>query len=167
MPFTIHATKKLLDRMGRKAEPAVLSSTALGGWYANLVPWRRPLVLLVNETTLLPVLMPLAPAATLTARFPEALAEVLRMHGTDERFVAAEVQEMDEAHLAKTVNRSVTGILVDFIGLMEHRRASGDELDLLETARRLGHTPCSPLYKSHTFPDRALKALVDERFGMV
>jgi hypothetical protein len=42
----------------------------MGGWYATLLPWRPQMVLLVNEQTLLPVLVPLAPAATLTTRIP-------------------------------------------------------------------------------------------------
>lgn len=160
VPYTIHATKKLLTRLGRASEPIEPGSTALGAWYANPIPWRRPLVLLVNETTLLPVLMPLAPAATVIQRFPAALAEVLRMHQIDELFIEAEMAQMDEGRLARTVNRSTTGILVEFAFMMDHARANGRESDLLETARWLGHTPCSALYKTHTSPDRALAALV-------
>ena len=64
--FTVRATKKLLHRIG----PPTLregdhSTTLLGKWYATALPWRPQVVLLVNESTLLPVLMPLAPAARL------------------------------------------------------------------------------------------------------
>ena len=72
--FSIHATRKLLDRVNRPVLPAVSEpATILGNWYANVLFWKPQVVLLVNERTLLPVLMPLAPAATLAERFPEVL----------------------------------------------------------------------------------------------
>ena len=76
--YTLHCTKKLLDRV----TPSVLSSgppptTVLGNWYATALFWKPQVALLVNERTLLPVLMSLAPASTLTARFPDALASLL------------------------------------------------------------------------------------------
>jgi hypothetical protein len=67
----VHGTKKLRDRVkGPGAEPIRESTTALGAWYATAL-FRRPHVaLFVNESTLLPVLIPLAPAATVLERFP-------------------------------------------------------------------------------------------------
>jgi len=80
--FTIHATKKLLDRVPQPVMPAVSEpTTALGNWYATALFWKPQVGLLVNERTLLPVLMPLAPAATLMARFPESLRQTLDAHG--------------------------------------------------------------------------------------
>jgi hypothetical protein len=79
----VRATRKLLDRLGgptlRTGED---STTLLGQWYATVLPWRPQAVLLVNEATLLPVLMPLAPAATLLARIPPQVAAVLAAHHT-------------------------------------------------------------------------------------
>ncbi|MEV5764098.1 hypothetical protein AB0L34_05915 [Micromonospora sp. NPDC052213] len=49
----------------------------LGDWYATLPPWRPQVALLVNERTLLPALMPLAPAATMPARVADQVGEVL------------------------------------------------------------------------------------------
>lgn len=67
----VRATKKLLDRVGPpNAEPDAESTTLLGQWYATALFWRPQVALFVNELTLLPVLMPLAPAATLLNRFP-------------------------------------------------------------------------------------------------
>ena len=57
-----------------------VSTTALGAWYATRLPWRRPTALLVDHTTLLPLLMPLAPAATLLTRVPEPITELLHHH---------------------------------------------------------------------------------------
>ena len=49
---------------------------------------RRPqVVLFVNEHTLLPVLLPLAPATTLLKRLPEVLAEVLKAHAAPPAFI--------------------------------------------------------------------------------
>jgi hypothetical protein len=39
----------------------------LGSWYATVLLWKPQVALLVNEKTLLPVLMPLAPAKDLLA----------------------------------------------------------------------------------------------------
>jgi len=65
------ATKKLLARLGSPTlQDGEHSTTLLGQWYATALPWRPQVALLVNEPTLLPVLMPLAPAATLLARIP-------------------------------------------------------------------------------------------------
>src|SRR5690242_20408983 len=77
----VRATKKLLDRIG----PPTLrdggqSTTVLGQWYATALPWRPQVALLVNEPTLLPVLMPLAPAATLPARAARHIAAILATH---------------------------------------------------------------------------------------
>jgi len=81
--FTVHATKKLLGRVRRPVMPPVVDpDTGLGNWYANVLFWRPQVALLVNERTLFPVLMPLASAATLLDRFPEALGAVLGRHST-------------------------------------------------------------------------------------
>jgi hypothetical protein len=69
--YTIHATKKLRDRVKAPlAEPVEQPSTVLGKWYATALFWKPQVALFVNEATLVPVLLPLAPAATLAERFP-------------------------------------------------------------------------------------------------
>ena len=102
--LVVHATKKLRDRV--KALPiqtSETSTTRLGDWYATAVFWRPQVCLFVNELTLLPVLLPLAPTATLDKRFPAALGDVLAAHNTDVGFIAAELAEMGQLRLAKTV----------------------------------------------------------------
>ena len=67
--FSLHATKKLLERVKAPVEPVVSKpTTTLGNWYGTVLFWRPQVALLVNEETLYPVLMPLAPAATLIKR---------------------------------------------------------------------------------------------------
>lgn len=88
--FTVRATKKLLDRVGRPVADPPSSSTVFGDWYANVLFWRRQVALFVNATTFVPVLMPLAPASGVVARFPTAMAEVFQALGIDRGFVASE-----------------------------------------------------------------------------
>ncbi|MGE5857414.1 MAG: DUF6933 domain-containing protein [Solirubrobacterales bacterium] len=89
--FTIHATKKLRDRVKAPlTDPIEAPSTALGNWYATALFWKPQVALFVNEATLLPVLVPLAPTKSLAGRFPAHLEAVLNALGTDPRFMAAE-----------------------------------------------------------------------------
>jgi hypothetical protein len=89
--FVVHATRKLLTRVGKPSPEPERSRTVLGDWYATVLFWRPQVALFVNESTLLPVLMPLAPAAALTERFPPALATLLAAHRVSRRFIDAEL----------------------------------------------------------------------------
>lgn len=161
--FTIHATKKLLDRVKQPIGEPVAPATALGNWYANALFWKPQVALLVNERTLLPVFMPLAPAATLARRFPDELRRVLDAHGTDPRFVDHEIRSMGDGRYAKTASRSLLGVMNEFAFLASvHREDHGAEEDLVTLSVRLAETPMSPLYKRHISPDRELNALVAE-----
>jgi hypothetical protein len=157
--LVVHGTKKFLDRAGRPdlADDRP-STTALGGWYANIWFWRPQVALFVNETTLFPVLVPMAPASSVVSRFVTAAGEAFAEYGLDPAFVHAELAEMREFRLAKTESRSVVGIMNEFGQLAEHHRAAGREVVLHDLAVWLARTPCSPLYATHTSPDRALRA---------
>jgi len=158
----VRASRKLLGRLGPiTADAEQRSTTLLGDWYATAWFWRPQVTLLVSESTLLPVLLPLAPAATLPHRFGPQLAAVLAAHRTPAEFIDAELREMDQVRLARTASRSVVGIMNEFTYLAEAWRH--DEPDLLTLAVRLAATPCSPRYKRHISPDRELAALVAAR----
>jgi hypothetical protein len=160
--FIVRATKKLLDRIGPPSlAESERSTTLLGPWYATAWLWKPQVALLVDEVTLLPVLMPLAPAATLPARFPQHLAAALQTHGTPEPVIAEELRQMSAYRLAKTANRSVVGVMNEFTRLAETYRGDARTPDLLTLAIRLAATPCSPLYPRHVSPDRELRALVE------
>jgi len=161
MGYTIHCTKKLLDRLkvpvsATPSEP----TTKLGNWYATALFWKPQVVLLVNERTLLPVLMPLAPANGLAARFPEYLALVLAAHGAPQDLIVHELSAMRTAQCAKTVNRSLVGMLNQFAYLADGYSDHQQAVDLLWLSMHLSETPCSPLYQRAVSPDRELKRLI-------
>lgn len=131
----------------------------LGQWYATDLRWRPQVALLVNETTLLPVLMPLAPSATLPGRAAEEIATVLAAHGAPDPIIDTEREQMREWRVGPTANRSVVGIMNEFAALADAGRPD-TRPDLLTMSMRLARVPCSPLYKRHVSPDRELAALL-------
>lgn len=161
----VRATKKLRDKIGGAAlRPEEPSTTALGEWYANLLPWRRPHVILVNARAFVPVITPLAPAKELTSRLPDVVADALLALGVSREFVDAERRRMGEVRIAPTADRSVVGMMNEYAFLADVRRENGPgglgDVDLRELSRDLAHVPCGPLYKSHTYPDAELHAFL-------
>lgn len=157
----VRATRKLLDRIGPpNLGEGEQSTTLLGQWYATALFWKPQVALFVNEPTLLPVLMPLAPAATLLARFPQQAAAVLAARRAPQTVIDQELRQMRDRRLAKTANRSVVGIMNEFTVLAEAYRSDTPAPDLLALAIRLAATPCGPLYSKHVSPDRELAALL-------
>lgn len=164
--FAIHATKKLLDRVKQPVSSAVESTAVLGNWYATALFWKPQVALLVNEATLLPVFVPLAPAGQLAERFPDELRSILDAHGLDPRFVDEEISAMGEGHFVKTASRSVVGVMNEFAFLGRvHRDQHGAKVDLIALSLWLAQTPTSPLYQRHVSPDRELRALVARAVG--
>lgn len=157
----VRATKKLLrlagpPTVGDEEDP----DTLLGSWYATVWFWKPRVVVLVNEATLLPVLMPLAPAATLPARIGDEIAVVLAAHGAPEATIAQEREGMADCRYGRTVSRSVVGIMNEFTRLAAHHHERHPEAGLLDLAIQLARTPCSPLYSGNVSPDRELAAKV-------
>jgi hypothetical protein len=159
--FSLHATKKLLDRVKQPILPPVSEpTTVLGNWYGTVRFWKPQVALLVNERTLFPVLMPLAPAATLMERFSDGLRHTLEAHGVAADFIESEIGAMVEGQYAKTASRSVLGIMNEFGYLADWLRDHRGCTDLVTLALRLSETPCGPLYQRHGSPDRELDAAV-------
>jgi len=160
--LVIHGTKEFRERVrGLVATSDDSDTTHLGPWYATVLFWKPQVALFVNEATLLPVLMPLAPAATITARFPAALASLLAMHGVDSPFVDAETRMMSDTRIDKTASRSVLGSMNEFAFLAEARPPL-ERADLLSISVELAGTPCGRKGQGYTFPDRALHARIAE-----
>ena len=157
--FHLHCTRKLLERIKPSVEVPEQNSNCMGAWYATELLWKPQLALLVNERTLLPVMMPLAPAATLAKRFPQVLAQVLNALEVNPMLIQTELSQMTEVRFAKTANRKVLGIMNEFTFLIDNYRNRGGEGELLQLSLWLAHTPCSTLYKTAVFPDQAVREL--------
>lgn len=158
--FTLHCTKKLLERIKPQVDVPKIATTQLGNWYATALFWKPQMALMVNERTLLPVLLPLAPAASLAQRFPIPLMGMLRALDMPAEFIESEINGMSEVVYAKTSNRSVLGVMNEFVFLAENHRARDGLMDPMALSLKLADTPCSPLYKGAVFPDKALRELV-------
>ena len=162
--FVVQGTKKFRDRVrGVAAAPDEVSTTALGNWFSTVMFWRPHVALFVSETTLLPVLVPFAPAVSLLERFPATLADVLCAHGVDRALISRELAQMRDSRLVKTTNRSVVGVMNEFAFLAEVARDRSGEL--LSLSLQLAATPCGPLSTRHVSPDRELMALVADIAG--
>lgn len=154
----IHGTKKFRDRTPSPPKDREIAETrVLDRWYATVLFWRPQVALLVNTSTLLPLLMPLAPASSLFTRFPEELRLLLETHQAPADFIHAEIEAAKSCTLLPTRDRSVLGVMNEFAFLAEARREQTS--DLVALAIALSRTPCSPLYNRHVSPDRELAAL--------
>jgi hypothetical protein len=157
----VRATNKLLQHVGPPTlQEGEQSTTLFGQWYATALFWKPQIALLVNEPTLLPVLMPLAPAATWPARIGQQVATVLAAHATPTTVIDQELWHIRDCRLAKTTNRSVVGIMNEFTYLAEAHHDHHPGQDLLDLAMQLATTPCGPLYTKNISPDRELAALL-------
>ncbi|TCO46433.1 DUF6933 domain-containing protein [Actinocrispum wychmicini] len=155
----VRATKKLLRLTGPStARDDDRGTTLLGPWYATVLFWRPRVALLVNESTLLPVLVPLAPASTLTSRIAEQVTTVLTAHHAPAAIINQERQHMQACQLGATTNRSVVGVMIEFARLAEIHHNADPSMDLTGLAVRLATTPCGPLYDRNVSPDRELAA---------
>jgi hypothetical protein len=155
----VRATRKLLRLAGPSTAPDdERGTTLLGPWYATVLFWRPRVALLVNESTLLPVLLPLAPASTLTSRIAQQITTVLTAHRTPAAIVDQEQRQMRTCQLGATASRSVVGVMTEFARLAEVHHDAEPAMDLVGLAVRLAETPCGPLYGRNVSPDRELAA---------
>jgi hypothetical protein len=155
----VRATKKLLRLTGVPTAPDHdRGTTLLGPWYATVLFWRPRVALLVNESTLLPALLPLAPASTLTSRIAEQVTTVLIAHHAPAAIIDQERRHMQTCQLGSTTNRSVVGVMTEFARLAEIHHDAHPAMDLVGLAVRLAATPCGPLYGRNVSPDRELAA---------
>ena len=158
--LVVRGTKKLRDRV--RATPAgagEVSTTLLGDWFATALFWKPQVALLVNERTLLPVFMPLAPVATLLDRMPAAIVSVLRLHGVDDTIIASELAAMSDHRIAPTDNRSIVGVMNEF-AMVGERMFGAVYGDLPALSMRMSTMIVGPLMKGSGSPDRELAAVV-------
>lgn len=158
--FVVHGTKKFLERakqpLGDRGHP----TTALGNWYATAVFWKPQAALFVNERTLMPIIVPLAPATSVTNRLPGHASAVFAALSLDRSFIESEIAEMSDCRLAKTESQSLLGSMNEFVSLGKAFSDDGHPYDPVELSLELAKVPCGPLYGSHVSPDDELRAFV-------
>src|SRR6266571_4365332 len=141
----LRPTRKLQELVPPTTEPPAPSDTALGDWYLNrLVVDRQPLLLLVSSRSLLSILIPARDVRTLPTRLPDVVRARLRRFGIPSPMVEAEVMAMAPIAIAKTTDRSVLGVMVDFAkDIPYYLEIDGwDENTLPEVEAKLAETPC-------------------------
>jgi hypothetical protein len=164
--LVIRGTQKLLDRARTPVSGSEPSTTALGDWYATVLPWRPQAVLFVNEPTRLPVLVRLRRQGVSSTASSRNSGQCSSSSAWILGFIEAELAEMTEHQWAKTTNRSVVGTMTEFGFLARHYRATDQTDDLLALTLWLARTPCGPLRRSERFPDRELRKLVSQMPGL-
>jgi hypothetical protein len=161
--FTLYSTAKLRDRLKRPlAVTKPPSTTILGDWYGTVLFWKPQLALLVNERTLMPILLPLAPASTLPERLGPATAALLHRYGMALPLIERELAAMADVVVAKTRNRRVVGTMNEFVFEAGVFREQMGATDLAKLSMRLAATPCGAI--GHSRPDRLLLDVVSGTF---
>jgi len=164
--LVLRATKRLRDKIGGvPVTEADSPTTVLGDWYANILPWRPQVAILVNAQTLLPILTPLAPAKGLPGRLADIISTQMSQMGVPQQFIEAERREMLDVRVGPTVDRSVVGSMGEFIAMADYRRDSEEPDDLVEWSRRLAHTPCFRRGRFYGHPDKLLEEAVATYLG--
>jgi len=141
----LRPTQKLRAQLPISAEPEVQSDTALGDWYANRVILdRRPLLLLVSARSLFAVLTPARSVRDLPRHLADLVGQRLGRLGIPRRLSDPEMAEMTSVQIAKTTDRSVLGIMVDYGKMLDHALRPGfsETADLQAAEEFLWDNPC-------------------------
>ena len=155
----LRPTRKLRSLLPVEVVESPTSDTALGDWYVNrIIVARRPLLLLVSSTSLLPILIPARNVRQLPVQLAGIVERRLKRFGIDRRAIAAETRAMASVVIGPTVDRSVLGILVDFAKVVPYHFGPGEwGSDALQGVEdQLAETPCYA-GRSHDrviFPER-------------
>ena len=165
----LRATQKVLRALPQSTRTVGASDTALCDWYVNrLVVDRQPLLILVSSCSLLSLLNPARDVRALPDRLSALVAARLYRLGIAQPLIDAEVAAMDTVAVAKTLDRSVVGTMVDFaLMIPSYLRIDGwDETTLPLVEARLAATPCraSGRAEAVTFPEQAVPRLLAQRW---
>jgi Domain of unknown function (DUF6933) len=168
----VRPTAKLRRLLPLSVSDEPESDTALGDWYVNrLVVDRRPLLLCVSSRSLLAVLVPARDVRRLPNRLGEIVSQRLARLGVARPLVDAELEAMQVAHVAKTADRSVVGVMVDFAKMLPHTLPLGfsDHVGLMEAEEFLWENPCyaGKTDRDVVFPGRDTPDLLRARWGSV
>lgn len=141
----LRATRKILRSLSLSAGDTDVSGNALGDWYVNrIVVDRKPLLLLVSAKSRLAMLTPARNVKELPDRLSVLVEARLRRLQIDEAIIASEVAATASVRVGKTLDRSVTGQLVDFAKTLPYYLPvdGWDNSTLRAAEERMAETPC-------------------------
>jgi hypothetical protein len=166
----LRPTQKLKALLATRQPEPGSSDTALGDWYVNrLVLDRRPLLILVSSTSLLPLLVPARDVQGLPGRLSALVGQRLYRLGIDAATIDAELDAMRAVTVAPTADRSVVGTMVDFAFAVPYHLDPGawSEKTLPETEDWLARTPCRSSRREELviFPDKKAPELLYAKWG--
>ena len=140
----LRATQKVLRYLPPVSSSDLSPDTALGDWYVKrMIVDRVPLLVLISSASLLPLVIRARDLRSLPERLPDLVGARLRRLGVPLELVEAELVAMSPVEVAKTVDRSVLGVLVDFGKLLYHILPEvWNEGDFRQMEWRLAETPC-------------------------
>ena len=110
---TLKCTRKLLKLLGGiTTEEPPAPTSALGDWYANVIPTAAgELIVFANKQTLLSVALPIEMIDTLVSAFAARVYNLLVLIDVAEKIALRESAEFRQVEFAKTTSRSVLGSL--------------------------------------------------------
>lgn len=161
----LRRTQKLAVMLPAGSDLPARSDTALGDWYANrFTVDRRPLLILLSSSSLLPILIPARDLRALPDRLEELVGNRLKRLGVARHLIDMEVESIAPVAIGSTVDRSVVGIMVDFAKSAHYHLedSNWDESTLPFVEARLAETPCYAGRRSDQviFPRKAAPALL-------
>lgn len=147
---TLRCTQRLLKELGVKATDTPPPTTALGDWYANVIPTLAgDFVICASERTLLGVVIPmmrLMPVIQLV--FVTRVSNLLKLLNVPDAWVKREIQAMGELHVGRTASRSILASLNDMTYQFQWYVEAGVDsgtLDLVTAELNLSQTIHSPI----------------------
>ncbi|MBN1815231.1 MAG: hypothetical protein JXA14_25585 [Anaerolineae bacterium] len=165
---TLKCTRKLLKLLGGvTTEEPPSPTSALGDWYANVIPTAAgELIVFANERTLLSVALPIEVIDTLVSAFAARVYNLLVQINVAEKIALHENAELRQVEFAKTTSRSVLGSLNEisyhYQLTAEHNTASGP-LRLSEVELQLSQTLHKPL--DYVRPAKVARRLLAKHYG--
>ena len=165
----LKATRKLAKALPASMNAPAASDTALGDWYVNrLVIDRQPLLLLVSARSLLAILTPARDVHALPQRLAALVAARLNRLGIAAELIAAETAAMEPVVVAKTTDRSIVGIMVDYAKMIPYYLPAGgwNASNLPVVEAMLQENPCYAAGPADNVihPDRATPILLSRRW---
>ena len=144
------------------------SDTALGDWYVNrIIVHRQPLLILISSVSLLPTLTAARDVQSLPDRLADLVGDRLVRLGIQAKLITAEKKAMQPTQVARTIDRSVVGIMVDFAKALPYYLSAGSNENTLRLAEdSLARTPCYAGQSDRViFPDQRAREVLREKWG--